>query len=154
MVSILLTLNSLPLLMLATGEVKDRLDLYLTPPLTSYVMPGELLSPQPSASSAPGITPANPTELRIQWGDAYKKFISFPGAVNSKNHPPIPSALHHITCPFLMWLYGSIHQKGKAISPSPALKPGTWPAMVNATLTNVKSAWNLCTLNTFSLGAL
>lgn len=66
MVSILPTLNSLPLLMLATGEVEDRLDLYLIPPLTSYVMTGMLLSPQPSASSAPGITPANPTELRIQ----------------------------------------------------------------------------------------
>lgn len=45
MVSIPPTPNRHLLLMLATREVEDRLDLHLTPPFSSYMMTGELFSP-------------------------------------------------------------------------------------------------------------
>lgn len=69
MISIPLTPDRHPILMLSIGEVEDRLDLHLTLPLTSHVMTGELFSPQYSASSGPGIIPTSTIELKSEFSE-------------------------------------------------------------------------------------
>lgn len=146
MVSLLPTLNGLPLLMLANREIGDRLDLHLTPPLTSYMMTGELFGPQTSASSSSGDHFYQPhwVQIRIQWSYVYKEPISFLDAVNSKNDPQF---LPHFIIYMPIYNVTLWHHPSKRESYFSHLLPWSWahwPGLVNKNLVNVESAWNLC----------